>query len=120
MDCSRSEQAFFPAPTFPLDKVVASGKIGPMNEKEAAEAVAAELLQKYPGLADMVERGLILLPRKPNRPGAYPRLESVTPPGTAARLLDEEREDRPISLSGRGISRPGLKSRATSSRPIRD
>lgn len=69
-----------------------------MDEKEAADAVAAELLQKYPGLADMVERGLIRLPLKPKGPGAYPHFESVTPPGTAARLLDEEREDRPISL----------------------
>jgi hypothetical protein len=65
-----------------------------MDEKEIAGTVAAELLQRYPGLADMVQRGLIRLPLKPNGPGAYPRLESVTPPGTAARLLDEEREDR--------------------------
>ena len=54
----------------------------------------AELLQKYPGLADMVRRGLVRLPAEPHRPGSYPRLPSVTPPGTAARLLDEEREDR--------------------------
>jgi hypothetical protein len=65
-----------------------------MDEKEVADAVAVELLQKYPGLAEMVQRGLIRLPLKPNGPGAYPRLESVTPPGTAARLLDEECEDR--------------------------
>lgn len=56
-----------------------------MDEKEAADAIAVELLQKYPGLADMVQRGLIRLPLKrlplkPNGPGAYPRLESVTPP----------------------------------------
>lgn len=53
-----------------------------------------ELLQKYPGLVDMVRRGLVRLPAKPNRPGVYKLLPSVTPPGTAARLLDEERGDR--------------------------
>jgi prevent-host-death family protein len=53
-----------------------------------------ELLQKYPGLAEMVQRGLVRLPSQPHRPGLYPRLSSVTPPGTAARLLDEDREDR--------------------------
>jgi len=53
-----------------------------------------ELLRKYPGLADLVRRGLARLPSKPHRPGLYPLLPSVTPPGTAARLLDEEREDK--------------------------
>lgn len=57
-------------------------------------AEGGELLQKYPGLADMVRRGLVRLPAKPNRPGVYTLLPSVTPPGTAARLLDEERGDR--------------------------
>ena len=65
-----------------------------MDGKEVPGVVTVELLQKYPGLADMVQRGLIRLPLKPKGPIAYPRLESVTPPGTAARLLDEEREDR--------------------------
>lgn len=53
-----------------------------------------ELLRKYPGLAEMARKGLVRLPLKPNGPGAYPRLPSVTPPGTAARLLDEIRGDR--------------------------
>jgi antitoxin (DNA-binding transcriptional repressor) of toxin-antitoxin stability system len=53
-----------------------------------------ELLQKYPGLADLVRRGLARLPLKPNGPDAYPLLPSVTPPGTAAELLDWVRGDR--------------------------
>jgi antitoxin (DNA-binding transcriptional repressor) of toxin-antitoxin stability system len=53
-----------------------------------------ELLQKHPGLADMVRRGLARLPLKPNGPDAYPSLPSVTPPGTAAELLDWVRGDR--------------------------
>lgn len=65
-----------------------------MSEREGADAVTVELLRKYPGLADMVQRGLIRLPLKPKGRGAYLHLESVTPPGTAARLLDEERADR--------------------------
>lgn len=48
---------------------------------------------QYPGLADLARRGLVRL-GEPNRPGLYPVLPSVTPPGTAARLLDEERGDR--------------------------
>jgi antitoxin (DNA-binding transcriptional repressor) of toxin-antitoxin stability system len=63
-------------------------------ELRAPEAAGNELLQKYPGLVDMVRRGLIRLPSRPHRPGLYPRLTSVTPPGTAQRLLDEDREDR--------------------------
>jgi hypothetical protein len=53
-----------------------------------------ELLRKYPGLAEMARKGMVRLPLQPHRPGLYPRLTSVTPPGTAARLLDEERGDR--------------------------
>lgn len=53
-----------------------------------------ELLQKYPALADMARRGLARLPLKPNGPDAYPRLPSVTPPGTAAELLDWVRGDQ--------------------------
>ncbi len=63
-------------------------------ELRAPEAATNELLQRYPGLVDMVRRGLIRLPDRPHRPGLYPRLTSVTPPGTAQRLLDEDREDR--------------------------
>lgn len=55
---------------------------------------ASEILQKYPGLVDMVRRGLVRLPLKPNGPDAYPLLPSVTPPGTAAELLDWVRGDR--------------------------
>ena len=53
-----------------------------------------EILQKYPGLVNMVRRGLVRLPSNPNRPSVYLLLPSVTPPGTAARLLDEDREDK--------------------------
>jgi antitoxin (DNA-binding transcriptional repressor) of toxin-antitoxin stability system len=49
--------------------------------------------ERYPGLEDMARRGMIRLGES-NRPGLYPRLEPVAPPGTAARLLDEERGDR--------------------------
>jgi antitoxin (DNA-binding transcriptional repressor) of toxin-antitoxin stability system len=63
-------------------------------ELRAPQAAANELLQKYPGLVDLARRGLIRLPSRPHRPGLYPRQRSVTPPGTAQRLLDEEREDR--------------------------
>jgi antitoxin (DNA-binding transcriptional repressor) of toxin-antitoxin stability system len=56
--------------------------------------IASELERKYPALAEMARKGLVRLPLKPNGPGAYPLLPSVTPPGTAARLLDEERGDR--------------------------
>lgn len=48
---------------------------------------------EYPGLADLARRGLVRL-GEPNRPGLYPVLPAVTPPGTAAALLDEERGDR--------------------------
>lgn len=63
-------------------------------ELRAPEPEANELLREYPGLVDMVRRGLIRLPSRPHRPGLYPRLASVTPPGTAQKLLDEDREDR--------------------------
>jgi antitoxin (DNA-binding transcriptional repressor) of toxin-antitoxin stability system len=63
-------------------------------ELRAPEVPSNDLLQQYPGLVDMARRGLIRLPSRPHRPGLYPRLPSVTPPGTAQRLLDEEREDR--------------------------
>ena len=54
----------------------------------------SELEKKYPALAEMARRGEVRLPLKPNGPDAYPRLPSVTPPGTAAKLLDWLREDR--------------------------
>jgi len=63
-------------------------------ELRAPETAGNELLQKYPVLAEMARKGLVRLPRKPNGPGAYPLLPSVTPPGTAAKLLDEIRGDR--------------------------
>ena len=47
----------------------------------------------HPALADLARRGQVRL-GEPNRPGLYPALPAVTPPGTAARLLDEERGDR--------------------------
>lgn len=48
---------------------------------------------EYPALADLARRGQIRL-GEPNRPGLYPALPAVTRPGTAARLLDEERGER--------------------------
>ncbi|MFL6261862.1 MAG: type II toxin-antitoxin system Phd/YefM family antitoxin [Thermoanaerobaculia bacterium] len=62
-------------------------------ELRAPEATS-ELEQKYPVLAEMARKGLVRLPLKPNGPGAYPLLPSMTPPGTAAKLLDEIRGDR--------------------------
>jgi antitoxin (DNA-binding transcriptional repressor) of toxin-antitoxin stability system len=59
-----------------------------------APQAAGELEQKYPVLAEMARKGLVRLPLKSNGPGAYPLLPSVTPPGTAASLLDEIRGDR--------------------------
>jgi|tagenome__1003787_1003787.scaffolds.fasta_scaffold19254238_2 antitoxin (DNA-binding transcriptional repressor) of toxin-antitoxin stability system len=55
---------------------------------------ASELERKYPLLAEMARQGLVRLPLKPNGPDAYQLLPSVTPPGTAAKLLDEIRGDR--------------------------
>lgn len=63
-------------------------------ELRAPVAEQNELLRKYPGLAEMVRQGRVSLPTRPHRPGSYPRLPSVTPPGTAARLLDEDRGER--------------------------
>lgn len=53
-----------------------------------------ELAKRYPRLVEMVRQGKARLPEKARRPGLYPRLASVTPPGTAQRLLDEERGER--------------------------
>jgi|ERR1700681_663631 antitoxin (DNA-binding transcriptional repressor) of toxin-antitoxin stability system len=55
---------------------------------------SSELEQKYPLLAEMARQGLVRMPLKPNAPGIYALLPSVTPPGTAAKLLDEVRGDR--------------------------
>jgi len=57
-------------------------------------SIGGELEQKYPGLVEMARKGLVRLPVKPNHPGAHPRLRSVTPPGMAARLLDDDRGER--------------------------
>jgi prevent-host-death family protein len=54
----------------------------------------SELEKRYPALAEMARRGQVRLPLKPNGPDAYPLLPSVTPPGTAAEILDWLREDR--------------------------
>ena len=53
-----------------------------------------ELAKKYPKLVEMAEKGLIRLGRHRNHPGLYKRLPSVTPPGLAQWLIDEDREDR--------------------------
>ncbi len=47
----------------------------------------------HPGLADLARRGIVSLGR-PNRAGLYARLAPILPEGSAARLLDEERQDR--------------------------
>jgi hypothetical protein len=65
-----------------------------VRDGEVIMETAGELAQKYPALAEMARKGLVRLPLKAHRPGLYPRLPAVTPPGTAQRLLDEEREDR--------------------------
>jgi len=48
---------------------------------------------RHPGLLVLARRGLLTL-GKPNDPAAYPRMPRRLPPGTAERLLDEERGDR--------------------------
>ena len=57
-------------------------------------SAGGELVEKYPLLGDMARRGLIRLPLVAKRPGIYRRLPAVTPPGTAQRLLDEDRGER--------------------------
>lgn len=47
----------------------------------------------HPGLAALARRGLLTL-GAPNDPALYPSLPCLVPPGTAARLLDEERAER--------------------------
>ena len=53
-------------------------------------AVAGDPRQR---LAEMARRGLVRL-GAPNNPRLYPTLPRITPPGTAKRLLDEERGER--------------------------
>jgi antitoxin (DNA-binding transcriptional repressor) of toxin-antitoxin stability system len=59
-----------------------------------APTVGGELERRYPGLVEMARKGSLRLPLEPNSPGAYPLLAPVAPPGTAARLLAEERGER--------------------------
>ena len=79
-------------------RLVRSGEVVMVTDR--GEVVAelrppggGEAIEQHPGLADLARRGQIRL-GEPNRPGLYPALSAVTPPGTAARLLDEERGDR--------------------------
>ena len=53
-----------------------------------------ELARTSSRLLEMVQQGKIVLPEKPRKSGVYPLLTAVTPPGTAQRLLDEERGER--------------------------
>lgn len=53
---------------------------------------AGEAPDRYPGLASLVRRGSLML-GAPNSPSLYPSLPQVLPPGTAQRLLDEERRE---------------------------
>ena len=61
--------------------------------------VVAELRQPsprvgpYPTLLEMVRQGRVRL-GLPNDPVVYPALAPAVPPGTARRLLDEERSER--------------------------
>jgi antitoxin (DNA-binding transcriptional repressor) of toxin-antitoxin stability system len=62
--------------------------------------VVAELRQPsprlalpHPGLLDAIHRGRARV-GSPNRPDLYPPLGPGAPPGSASRLLDEERGDR--------------------------
>lgn len=59
-----------------------------------APSTVSDLEQRYPALAAMARQGRIRLPVQPNHPEAYPQLPSLTPPGTVARLLAEDREER--------------------------
>jgi antitoxin (DNA-binding transcriptional repressor) of toxin-antitoxin stability system len=47
-----------------------------------------------PAWVELARQGLLRLPSRPNDPSVYRRMPKVTPDGTAARLLDEERGDR--------------------------
>jgi antitoxin (DNA-binding transcriptional repressor) of toxin-antitoxin stability system len=62
--------------------------------------VVAELRQPsppvtfpYPALAEAVRQGRVRL-GQPNRPDLYPALGPVSPAGSVAKLLDDERGDR--------------------------
>jgi antitoxin (DNA-binding transcriptional repressor) of toxin-antitoxin stability system len=62
--------------------------------------VVAELRQPsprvglpYPALLEMVRQGRVRL-GVPNDPAVYPALAPAAPPGTARRLLDQERGER--------------------------
>ncbi len=46
--------------------------------------------QRYPGLADLVRRGVASAVHE-NDPDAYPRMKRLLPEGEALRLLDESR-----------------------------
>jgi len=59
-----------------------------------APSTGGDLERQYPGLAEGARKGILRLPAQPNHPDAYPLLAAVTPPGTAARLLDEDRGER--------------------------
>ena len=45
-----------------------------------------------PVIESLVRRGNVTI-GAPNRPDLYPLLPSITPPGTAEKMLDEERGD---------------------------
>jgi len=50
-------------------------------------------MHPYPGLLELARRGKLTL-GLPNDPSLYPSLLPLAPTGTAAQLLDEEREER--------------------------
>lgn len=57
-------------------------------------AAGGQLVEKYPLLGDMARRGLIRLPQVEKRPGLYEPPPSVTLPGLAQRLIDDDRGER--------------------------
>ena len=60
---------------------------------ELRQPSAASHTSAYPELERRARAGKVR-PGAPNRPHLYPSLPSPLPPGTARRLLDEERGDR--------------------------
>src|SRR5688572_26042849 len=48
---------------------------------------------RHPGLIALARQGVLTL-GKPNDPAAYPGMPSLAAPGTAERLLEDERGDR--------------------------
>jgi antitoxin (DNA-binding transcriptional repressor) of toxin-antitoxin stability system len=78
-------------------RLVREGEIVEVTDRGSVVAelrpptTGGDLEGQYPDLAERARRGTLRLPVQRNHPDAYPLLSQVTPPGTAARLLDEDR-----------------------------